>query len=218
MDNTETQSTDSKETQTTVESFDKIVSESTARLNTETFAQVKRGRGRPKGSPNVKGRDPINTSTTAQNSAENPTPTLEAGQAQTALPALDLQPILKDVTKLPFSVAAIKFRMPELEISDNEAETPTFYLNRVLNYYMPEIERRNPKAFAVSAWVLSLVLVGIKKVVAIVELKKNNLKTVNQSAAQNEQPSDVSFDPPASVPFKATPGTDASAIFGGKAF
>ena len=217
MENTAQKTTESKENQPSPESFDKIINESTARLNVETSAQVKRGRGRPKGSPNVKGRDPINSTVNAAPGDENATPTLEAGQAQTALPALDLQPILKDVTKLPFSVAAIKYKMPELEISDSEAETPTFYLNRVLNYYMPDIERRNPKAFAVSAWVLSLVLVGIKKIVAVVELKKNNLPTVNQSPTQSEN-SDVSFDPPAPVPFKATTGTDASVLFGGRAF
>lgn len=216
MENTANKVTESNENQPSVESFDKIVNESTASLNAETSAQIRRGRGRPKGSPNVKGRDAVNSTVNTSTSADNGTPTLEAGQAQAALPALDLQPILKDVTKLPFSVAAIKYKMPELEISDIEAETPTFYLNRVLNYYMPDIERKNPKAFAISAWVLSLVLVGIKKVVAIVELKKNNLITVNQSAAPNEQPSDVSFGQPATVPFKATHGTDASALFGGR--
>lgn len=203
-----------KKTQPSVESFDKIVNESTASLNAETSAQIRRGRGRPKGSPNVKGRDPVNSTVNTSTNAENVTPTLEAGQAQAALPALDLQPILKDVTKLPFSVAAIKYKMPELEISDAEAETPTFYLNRVLNYYMPDIERKNPKAFAISAWVLSLVLVGIKKVVAIVELKKNNLITVNQSGAQSEQKSDLDQFVP--VPVRATTGTDASSLFGGR--
>lgn len=216
MENTENKITESKETQPTAESFDKIVSQSTASLNAETSAQLKRGRGRPKGSPNVKGRDHVSSTVNTSTNAENVTPTLEPGQAQAALPALDLQPILKDVTKLPFSIAAIKYKMPDLEITDVEAETPTFYLNRVLNYYMPDIERRNPKAFAVSAWILSLVLVGIKKVVAIVELKKNNLITVNQSSAPKEQSSDVSFDQRATVPVLATHGTDASSLFGGR--
>lgn len=201
--------------QPAVESFDKVIAESTASLNAETSAQVKRGRGRPKGSPNIKGREPINSNLNAHSGAENVTPTLEAGQAQ-SLPALDLKPILKDATKLPFSVAAIKFKMPELEITDVEAETPSFYLDRVLNLYMPDIERRNPKAFALSAWVLSLVLVGIKKVVAIVELKKNNLITVNSSAAHSEQKGDVSFDQPAPGPVQATHGTDASSFFGSR--
>lgn len=212
MENIENKS-DNKENQAAPESFDKIIEQSKASL-AESTALPKRGRGRPKGSPNVKGREPVNSNLNAHSGAENVTPTLEAGQAQ-SLPALDLKPILKDATKLPFSVAAIKFKMPDLEITDVEAETPAFYLDRVVNLYMPDIERRNPKAFALSAWFLSLFLVGIKKIVAIVEAKKNNLVTVNQSAAHHEQPSDVRFDQPAPVTLPATQVTDAGSIFGG---
>lgn len=198
---------ETKDNQTSVESFDKIINESKIQLQNETSQQVKRGRGRPKGSPNTKGREnePLNPS----NSAHNETPTLEAGQAQ-VLPSLDLQPVLKDVTKLPFTIASIKYKMPELEITDVEADTPTFYLNKVLNNYMPELERKNPKAFAFYAWLISIALLGIKKMIAAVENKKNNLTTVKPAPNNN---SDASNDQLAPVPVQATHGTDASSFF-----
>lgn len=212
------QNSENNENSPAAESFTQIIEQSKASLSAETQSQGKRGRGRPKGSPNVKGREPIKDSNSnVSKEANDENPTLSAGRAE-VLPPLDLQPVLKDATKLPFAIAAIKYRMPELEISDEEAATPTFYLNKVLNYYMPDLEQRNPKAFAMSAWVVSLILIGIKKVVAVIENKKNNLKTVNQSAAPNGENSNDSNNQLVPVPAQATqgPGTGSFSAFGGK--
>ncbi|MFN3453517.1 MAG: hypothetical protein ACK41T_01055 [Pseudobdellovibrio sp.] len=202
----ETEKIETKENQTSVESFDKIINESKDSLAAESAAQIKRGRGRPSGAKNVKGRE----SEKKENIED--VPKLEPGVNPT-LPPLDLKPVLKDATKLPFSVAALKFKNPELEITDIEAETPAFYLNRVLNNYMPELERQNPKLFAVYAWFISIILLGLKKAVVFVENKKNNLKTVQSSANPNQ--ADDS-EPLAPVPVQATHSTAASTFFNSK--
>lgn len=190
------------------ESFNKIIQESKANLAAETTAQVKRGRGRPKGSPNVKGRE-------AEVPQGEPTP--ESVQLPPGnRPPIDLKPVLKDATKIPFSVASIRYREPALEITDEDAETPTYYLDRLLNMHLPELEKKDPKAFAFWAWIASMALVAIKKIVLALEKKKKQ----NHVARTQEQTTDAPQEPQApassSPPTATSDDRDAGNIFGGK--
>lgn len=193
--------------QAPIDDFSKVVAESKAALIAETNAQVasSRGRGRPPGSKNVKGRE---NETDSEAKTSN-----ESSETDKNAPPIDLKPLIKDVTKIPFSVSALKFKMPELELDDKETETPTYYLNRVLNFYLPEMEKKDPRAFAFTAWIISMIALGVKKFMLAKELKKRKIIDVENLNAQTPPQENPISPAPPSPPSE---GTGAGAFFKGR--
>lgn len=190
--------------QSQVESFSAVVAQSQAALAAETKEQISRGRGRPPGSKNVKGRENDNPETNPQKINQN-----EEVHASN-LPPIDLKPVLKDFTKIPFSIAAIKFKNSDLEIDEKDAETPAFYLDRLLNLYMPDLEKKDPKGFTFAAWLASMAIVAIKKFMIGIE-KKKPVQAPQPAQDQQESNPPPEYD---NQVITLPPGRNASEFFG----
>lgn len=191
--------------QSQAESFSAVVMQSQAALAEEATSQISRGRGRPPGSKNVKGRE-------NENPESNPeiNPQKINDNHASNLPPIDLKPVLKDFTKIPFSVAAIKFKNPALEIDEKDAETPAFYLDRLLNLYLPDLEKKDPKGFTFAAWLASMAIVAIKKIMIGLEKKKTVQAPQALQDGQNNNPVPEYEAPLINLP----PGRNASEFFG----
>lgn len=166
--------------QPVAESFSAIVESSKSDLAAEAAAQFKRSRGRPPGSKNTKGRE---------NEIPEENPQKINNDIPSNLPPIDLKPFAKDITKIPFSLAAFKFNTPEIDLDDNEVETPAFYLDRLINLHLPDLEKKDPKKFTLAIWLLSMAVVGIKKIIIAID-KKKKIKTPTaapvQTTAENQ--------------------------------
>lgn len=135
--------------------FEQIVADSKNKIAAEAQAQIKRGRGRPKGS----------TKKGSEGSSVNPEkPTGDSESASARDITNEIRPLLKDAIKTPFSLAGDHFKNPDIEISDTEAETPSFYLSKWLQLAMPELEGQNAKTFNLYAFGLSMFLLLLKKI------------------------------------------------------
>ncbi len=201
-----TQKIETPQAQPSVESFKNIINESKDALKAEAEAQVKRGRGRPPGAKNTKGRE---------SEAVIPEVMPSAAAGASDLPPIDLKPILKDATKVPFTIAAIKFKNKDIEITDAESETPTFYLNRLLNFHLPELERQDPKKFTLYALMTSFFILFIKKFVVVLEKKK---ETIEHTHADSQRPDEATHQDtaPKAGPLTEVRATSAVNFFSGK--
>lgn len=191
-------------------SFQQIIDESKAELAAESDKQISRGRGRPPGAKNKKGRE--NDPETSQNSSSK----VEVEVLPEGRPPVDLKPVLKDATKIPFQVAAIKYNNPGLDVDDKDVETPTFYLDRLLNFHLPDLEKKDPKVFAFWIFIASMLVLGIKKLVVALEKKKVN--SINDPKPQQEGSQGMPQHAPApNVPSSSPlPGRPASDFFGAR--
>lgn len=162
---------------TGAESFNAIVQSSKVALaEEEAKAQAKRPRGRPPGSKNTKGRE---------NEIPDENPQKMNDDIPSHLPPIDLKPLAKDFTKIPFSLAAMKFKTPEIDLDDKEVETPAFYLDRLINLHLPDLEKKDPKKFTLAIWLLSIAVVGIKKFILTID-KKKKVQTAAPQQTQNQ--------------------------------
>lgn len=196
-------------TEIEAESFQKIVEDSKADLAAEAEAQIKRGRGRPPGSKNKKGVEPeTQTKTQAKK--------VEVDVLPDGRPPVDLKPLLKDGTKIPFKVAAIKYDEPELEVDDKDVETPTYYLDRLLNFHLPGLEKKDPKTFAMWLFAISMLILGIKKFVVATEKRKQNQQSPNESRHEGQEVIHASHSPAPAASNSPLPGRGASEFFRGR--
>lgn len=136
--------------------FDSVVASSTQKIEEAAAAQVKRPVGRPPGSKKKKN---VEESSSATSDAAS-----EESNASLRNLTQELEPVLKDAVKTPFSLAAKHFENPALEVSDADAKTPAYYLSQWLRLSIPEIEKQGPKAFNLYAFLLSMVLLVIRKI------------------------------------------------------
>lgn len=171
------------------ESFDKIVSESKASLQSEAMAQVKNKGGRPPGSKNKKGRE---NEVPSQNTSPNAEPgqgSLPPGSVPLShgevMPMVDLEPLAKDAIKIPFSFWAMRTQEPALELTEEEGKTASFYLSRVVNLYFPEIQQKDPKTFSVYALLASLFSLFVKKSLLSMGIRKEKIKKMHAEAEAN---------------------------------
>lgn len=146
--------------------FDKIIADSKENLAQKT--EEKRGRGRPKGT--FKKR-PDNEQAAQNGATSQNTGPLPQGQAQTLKTVIpnDLEPLINEAVKAPFSIAANKFNEPKIELSEKESETPSLYLTRYIQLVLPDIEAKSPKIFNLAAFAISLLILGLKKIILIKE-------------------------------------------------
>lgn len=188
------------------ESFDKIVQQSATEL---AQAQEKiETRGRKKGSKNKKGRE---------NEPGNGSNKVDVEVLPNGRPPVDIKPAIKQATKVPFSIAAIKFDQDELEATDKDVETPAFYLNEFFNHTLPDIEKQDPKKFAILLFFITFGVLIINKILVGIQKKKQN--SINQPL---EREGDQTGNPgprapaPAKESLSPLPGSPARDVFGGR--
>lgn len=153
-------------------SFESIVESSKQKIAQEAEEQVKRGRGRPPGSTKEAMEDRKKTAG-PQSSKPGGEKASREGAASMRNLTEEMKPILKETVKVPFSMAAVHFQEPAFEIADKEAETSSFYLAKYIQSAMPDLENKDPKFFNLAAFILSVVLLGLKKLPLLVKLKKS---------------------------------------------
>lgn len=151
--------------------FESIVASSKEKIAQEAAEQVKRGRGRPPGSTKKPPGD--EKSAGPQSSKPGGEKTSREGAASVRNLTEEMKPILKETVKVPFSMAAAHFQEPDFEIADKEAETSSFYLAKYIQLSMPDLENQDPKFFNLAAFILSMILLGLKKLPLFVKLKKS---------------------------------------------
>ncbi|MBX2986498.1 MAG: hypothetical protein KF802_01245 [Bdellovibrionaceae bacterium] len=150
------------------------MAKSKEKIDQEAEAQVKRGRGRPPGTgkyqkaqAEAKGKTPGDQ----PSKPTDPPPSAEAAASMQNLTE-EMGPILRETVKLPFSFAAVHFDTPEVELTEDEAKLSSYYLSRYIQLSMPELEKQEPKIFNLYAFLISLVLVGLKKLPHLMRRKR----------------------------------------------
>lgn len=151
--------------------FESIVASSKDKIAQEAEDQVKRGRGRPPGSSkkipsDEKSADPQSLKAGGEKASKESTASMRNLTE-------DMKPILKETVKVPFAMTSAHFQEPEFEITDKEAETAGHYLAKYIQLSMPDLENQDPKNFNLWAFILSMALLGLKKLPVFVKLKKS---------------------------------------------
>lgn len=128
-------------------SLDKVVDESRSRIHAEQnpTQTVKRGRGRPR---------KIAPEATGPSVGQSP---------QAKAPEIDVTPILRQLVQFPFNIAAVRTRCDALAVTDDEATSPAVAANQLLNIYLPDIEKANPKTAALYVFLISFGMLTVQK-------------------------------------------------------
>ena len=150
------------------QSFDEIVKGSEATIAEQAAAQeAKRGRGRPRKNP-----APDEKLAGPQSSTAGEPKTSKESAASMRNLTEEMKPVLKDTVKVPFSLASAHFQEPDFEITDKEAETPSYYLGQFIRQSLPGLEKHDPKVFNFVAFLFSFFLLVLKKLPVFVKRKK----------------------------------------------
>lgn len=126
--------------------LDKVIQESKATLADVTAP--KRPRGRPR----------KETTTSENNSAEI--------KASAVTPEIispnEIEPLATELVKLPFDVVGIKTNI-DVTPSDDEARVPSYYLAKLINAYLPDLDIQDPKSFSLIGFLISFALLSVRK-------------------------------------------------------
>jgi hypothetical protein len=153
--------------------LDKVINESKATL--EAASAPKRGRGRPMGTTKVKPQ--LNLG----NGAKAP-PHAIKGEV---IKINEIEPLAAEIIKAPFDLFGWKHNV-DITPSDDEAKAPAKYLSKLIDAYLPDLESKDPKIFAMVALVISYALLALKKMRVFIHKKSNIPKD-----SKNEAPKDT---------------------------
>lgn len=168
--------------------FKKIVAESKSELAADTAAQIKRPVGRP---PKAQKETQSSASESATQEKLSASVTPEDKKAVEDL-SKEMQPLLQEAVKVPFDFLATRFKNPEVMVSDDEAKTPAYYLSKYIRYQLPELETQGPKMFSLYAFIISMVLVTLKK---LPKMKRITVVPSSQEPTDTEKAPDIHDEP-----------------------
>lgn len=165
-----------------VTDFQKVIEQSKANLaEAQTASAPKRGRGRPPGS----GKN-------AENSQAQPTENARPVEA-VILKENEIEPLSLEIVKAPFDLVGWRTGV-EVTPTDDEAKAPSKYLSKLIECYLPDLDAKDPKKFNAIALVITLALLGLKKLRLFTAQKKTK-KTENQNPAVDEKNADPAPTP-----------------------
>lgn len=129
--------------------FQKTIEESKAAIQNEKQKVVKKGRGRPRKSGD------------APTPQTNTSPQQSPGLSPAAPPDLKqyLVPPMIAISKIP----ATKHQIPELALSQDEAEACAIALNQCLQAFIPDVNTMSPKTAAIVSLALTVGTIGFQK-------------------------------------------------------
>lgn len=153
------------------EAFKKTLEESKARIQLETSLGEqlvpKRGRGRPRKHPGT---------------PEIPIAPAVTQTVQAAEPAPDIAPLIKAPIQALSRIPAINYKIPELAFTDDEASMCAESLNQVIQAFVPDIGKMDPKTAAV---------VGAISVFGSIGFQKYSILQEKRRLASQEKPPEV---------------------------
>lgn len=158
--------------------LDKVIAESTAKL--EEAQAPKRGRGRPMGWR----KNPQN----ANPSGQVP-PGTQGGSAVyegQVVKINEIEPLASEIVKAPFDLIGWKSGV-DLTPTDAESATPSKYLSKLIECYLPDLESKDPKVFAWVAFAISYALLGVKKLRVFLSKKPKDGKNEQQEIVTNDK-------------------------------
>lgn len=184
--------------------FENIAKSAEANVQTEAAAQVqgpKRGRGRPRKTP------PAGSSVSPQGANQGAAP--DSASVPTAPPEMNLKPVLKEAIKAPFEVAAIRTGIPELRVTDEEADAPASCADQLVNLYLPTIAQQDPKTVMLYSFLFLMVTLGGQKYLIYSQ------KIAEKSQKQNS-PAPPPSEPTSPLPGPSSEGGDFTSQFARK--
>jgi hypothetical protein len=116
-----------------------------------------------------------------------------------AAPEVDIKPILKTALQVPFSIWATKTNVKELELSDEEAEGPAQCANQLVNLYMPDLQKQDPKKVLAWSFALSMGMIVAQKM-QILATKKEQMAVQNSQSTIKQAPHNSPVSPVAGPP------------------
>jgi hypothetical protein len=135
----------------------------------------KRGRGRPR---KIK---PEASSSGVRHPSDAPGAAPQSVEA----PQLNLTPILQQALKLPFDIAAAKFKCADICLTDEEAAAPAQIAEQLLNAYMPDVINQDPKVVLVWSFAFSIGMLSYSKFQAYQVSAKIELEAQAKRVAEN---------------------------------
>ena len=109
---------------------------------------VKRGPGRPPKKPQAPPVAP---------------PIVEPIESLSTTPAPNIAPLIKSPIQMISKLPAVKYQIPELAFSDDEAEACAESLNQVIQAFVPDVGKMDPKTAAVIGAVSVFGSIGFQK-------------------------------------------------------
>lgn len=164
--------------------FKKKIEESKQVISEANFQAPKRGRGRPRKNPNA-GPQPATHHAQAAEASASP--------AAAPMPAPDISQFVKPPLMAISKVPAIKYRIPELALTDDEAQSCAAALNQVVQAFVPDVGNMDPKTAAVIMAFSTFGGVGFQKYLIFREKQKmspqkpaaDEVQTENKAAQEN---------------------------------
>lgn len=153
--------------------FKKVVEESKQALATTTITP-KRGPGRP-----PKQRPIQEPHVTAPAPTEGPRPA--------PVPAPDISKFLKQPIIMLSKAPAVKYKVPELQFSDDEAAACAEALNNVVQAFVPDVGQMDPKTAAVVSAVAVFGAVGFQKY----QIYRDNIKMAPPPPKESEVQAEI---------------------------